>query len=77
MTSMEGGLVIMKNLIFIFSFSFLLIGATAIAAQPEDLSYPSGPYLGQKPSGLTPEIFAPGIVSTSAALVTATVVVGM
>ena len=24
----------------------------------------TGPYLGQKPPGLTPEIFAPGIVST-------------
>lgn len=31
-----------------------------------DLNFPviKGPYLGQKPPGLTPEIFAPGIVST-------------
>jgi len=26
---------------------------------------PEGPYLGQKPPGLTPEVFAPGIVSTA------------
>jgi hypothetical protein len=28
----------------------------------------TGPYLGQKPPGMTPEIFAPGIVSSSEAL---------
>jgi len=27
---------------------------------------PSGPYLGQKPPGMTPEVFAPGIISTRA-----------
>ncbi|MBQ4848460.1 PD40 domain-containing protein [Pseudoalteromonas sp. MMG013] len=30
----------------------------------DTFSAPVGPYLGQKPPGLTPEVFAPGIVST-------------
>ena len=33
-------------------------------AQKEDFPVLKGPYLGQKPPGMTPEIFAPGIVST-------------
>ncbi len=33
-------------------------------AQQQDLTELRGPYLGQKPPGMTPEIFAPGIVST-------------
>jgi hypothetical protein len=33
-------------------------------AQQEDFPVLKGPYLGQKPPGLTPEIFAPGIIST-------------
>ena len=33
-------------------------------AQEEPPARPAGPYLGQKPPGMTPEIFAPGIVST-------------
>ncbi|MBN2344940.1 MAG: PD40 domain-containing protein [Candidatus Aminicenantes bacterium] len=32
----------------------------------EDFSVLKGPYLGQMPPGMTPEIFAPGIVSTDA-----------
>ncbi|TFG74500.1 MAG: hypothetical protein E4H23_11920 [Chrysiogenales bacterium] len=35
------------------------------AAPPGDRSACSGPYLGQKPPGMTAEIFAPGILSTS------------
>jgi len=31
---------------------------------PDDFPVLKGPYLGQKPPGLTPEVFAPGIVST-------------
>ncbi|MDH4272223.1 MAG: ankyrin repeat domain-containing protein, partial [Candidatus Aminicenantes bacterium] len=34
---------------------------------PFDFPKLNGPYLGQKPPGLTPEIFAPGIVSTDSA----------
>ncbi len=33
-------------------------------AQQNDFPVLKGPYLGQKPPGMTPEIFAPGIVST-------------
>jgi hypothetical protein len=37
-----------------------------LAAQERPAAFPvlQGPYLGQKPPGMTPEIFAPGIVST-------------
>lgn len=33
-------------------------------AQQEDFPILKGPYLGQKPPGMTPELFAPGIIST-------------
>jgi hypothetical protein len=32
----------------------------------KDFPAPKGPYLGQKPPGLVPEVFAPGIISTDA-----------
>jgi Tol biopolymer transport system component len=35
------------------------------ALKPSDLSRLTGPYLGQKPPGLTPKVFAPGIISTA------------
>lgn len=38
--------------------------ATFLNAQQTDFPKLTGPYLGQKPPGMTPEIFAPGIVST-------------
>ncbi len=40
----------------------LLLIAFAISAT--DDTVPEGPYLGQKPPGLIPEVFAPGVVST-------------
>jgi Tol biopolymer transport system component len=40
----------------------ILVAAKGLARQTEKASL-SGPYLGQKPPGLTPEVFAPGIVS--------------
>jgi hypothetical protein len=42
--------------------AFLMVSA----AQPQRGGFPTlrGPYLGQKPPGMTPELFAPGIVST-------------
>ena len=45
-----------------FVFSFILL---FVCCQKEN-SFPElkGPYLGQKPPGMTPEIFAPGIIST-------------
>jgi len=54
----------MKYIIFfIFIFSVLF---TAWASRPAEDNFPvlKGPYLGQKPPGKTPEIFAPGVVST-------------
>lgn len=50
---------------------FFLIGAwgsmLGIAAAAQEDPFPSltGPYLGQKPPGLTPEVFAPGIITTN------------
>ena len=53
----------MKKLMLIFSLLFLLFH---IFIQGEyDFPTLKGPYLGQKPPGMTPEIFAPGIISTS------------
>jgi hypothetical protein len=47
----------------------VLLGCLWLAAilrpQQSGLSKLSGPYLGQKPPGMVPEIFAPGIVSTA------------
>ena len=43
-------------------FSVLLISSTSHAQ--EDSLVAEGPYIGQKPPGLTPEVFALGIVST-------------
>jgi hypothetical protein len=41
----------------------VLIALAATNILSQQTVAPSGPYLGQKPPGLTPEIFAPGIVS--------------
>jgi hypothetical protein len=46
---------------------FVLMTAT-LFTQQTDFPKLTGPYLGQKPPGMTPEIFAPGIVSSSEAL---------
>lgn len=48
-----------------FSTIFLFhLWAVIGLAQPEHFPVLKGPYLGQKPPGLTPEIFAPGIISS-------------
>jgi hypothetical protein len=44
-------------------FSCTLSGARQSSPEFPKLS---GPYLGQKPPGMAPEVFAPGIVSTAA-----------
>jgi hypothetical protein len=44
---------------------FLSLGLIGGASQ-KDFPLLKGPYLGQKPPGMTPELFAPGIVSTCA-----------
>jgi len=54
---------ILSKLLFLLFLAF----ASALA-QPEKTYVPNavGPYLGQKPPGLTPALFAPGIISTDA-----------
>jgi len=52
----------MKKLILIGCW--LLAAATSIYARQTDFPKLTGPYLGQKPPGMTPELFAPGIVTT-------------
>jgi hypothetical protein len=48
------------------SLAFLITCAIISSCQNEKSGFPvlTGPWLGQTPPGLTPEIFAPGIVST-------------
>ena len=50
----------MKCISITLLFSILAISCKSYS----QVDIPSGPYLGQKPPGLTPERFAPGIVST-------------
>ena len=45
-------------------FSILLVHTSC--TRRDDLPVLKGPYLGQKSPGKTPEIFAPGIISTNA-----------
>jgi len=42
----------------------LMIGTVCAQKRTSDFPILAGPYLGQKPPGMTPEIFAPGIIST-------------
>ena len=42
----------------------ILLVALTINAQETEFPKLTGPYLGQKPPGISPEVFAPGIVST-------------
>lgn len=48
---------------WIFISCLLLISAITIYAQQNDFPKLTGPYLGQKPQGDVPEIFAPGVVA--------------
>ncbi len=54
-------------IVFSFLVFVLLIGWIPQEKQTSKDDFPvlKGPYLGQKPPGITPEIFAPGIVSAS------------
>ncbi len=52
----------MKKIIFVFCL--FVINVAKLLAQQTDFPKLSGPYLGQKPPGMMPEIFAPGIIST-------------
>jgi len=50
-----------KSLIGILLFAAFVFNSNA---QQDDFPVLKGPYLGQAPPGMTPEIFAPGIIST-------------
>ncbi len=54
----------MKALKIVVLLSVLTVLSGAVMMQDSDFPVLKGPYLGQKPPGLTPEVFAPGIVST-------------
>jgi hypothetical protein len=56
------GKIKMKKLILI-TYALLAM-AMVLNAQQNDFPKLTGPYLGQKPPGMMPEIFAPGIVSS-------------
>jgi len=45
----------------------LVFAAISIQAQPSEAQKLTGLYLGQKPPGMAPEAFEPGIVSSSEA----------
>ncbi|MFH1197127.1 MAG: hypothetical protein V1720_15630 [bacterium] len=47
-----------------FTFSLLLMIGTNLFSQQTDFTKLTGKYFGQKLPGVTPEIFAPGIIST-------------
>jgi len=55
----------MKHILVCISLIFLIIfGSGAEISAKEDFPVLKGPYLGQKPPGITPEIFAPGLITT-------------
>jgi len=58
---MTNGSIKMTKTILIVSL--LLMVVICINAQETEFSKLTGPYLGQKPPGMKPEIFAPGIIS--------------
>ena len=53
----------MKRVIIIVCL--LVLTTASIFSQQSDFPKVTGPYLDQKPPGITPEIFAPGIVSVN------------
>lgn len=55
-----------NNRKILFFVTYLLLLTVAVNAQETDFHKLTGPYLGQKPPGMMPEIFAPGIVATKA-----------
>lgn len=48
-------------------FLIFICAATLILAQSSSVRTHKGEYFGQKPPGMTPEIFAPGFISTGKA----------
>ena len=54
----------MKSKAIFVGFVLFIVFVFNGCAQQDNFPVLQGPYLGQKPPGLTPEIFAPGIIST-------------
>ncbi len=44
----------------------IFVSSLSVFAQESDFPVLKGPYLGQEPPGMTPDVFAPGIISTKA-----------
>jgi len=53
-----------RSFIFILAVSILISGFSLDYQKAKDFPVLKGPYLGQKPPGMIPEVFAPGIIST-------------
>jgi len=53
----------MKIRIMLFTVVIIVLGISLAQQKSDEFPSLKGPYLGQKPPGMTPEIFAPGIVS--------------
>ena len=54
----------MKQLYFFIALLLTILIISNNSYSQDEFSVLKGPYLGQKPPGLTAEIFAPGIVNT-------------
>ena len=54
----------MKRKLKYIGLKFSIIMVHSSRAQNNEFPFLKGPYLGQDPPGMTPEIFAPGIIST-------------
>ena len=54
----------MKQKVILIGIMIMLVMIFNTCTRQSDFPVLKGPYLGQKPPGLTPELFAPGIVST-------------
>jgi hypothetical protein len=54
----------MKLKVSFVGIIFFIVFVLTSCAKQDDFPVLKGPYLGQKPPGMTPEIFAPGIVCT-------------
>jgi len=54
----------MKRITIFIGFVFSIIFFFCHCTREGDFPVLKGPYLGQKPPGMTPEVFAPGIIST-------------
>lgn len=52
---------------FIFSMTFMMSFVVSCQTKQQSDNFPvlKGPYLGQKPPGMTPEIFSPDVISTA------------